>query len=99
MVRHIVSWNFQPQLTEAEKDAARKALVEAAATLTKNLPVALKMEMITPPLGTSSCDVALYSEFKSEEDLAAYQIHPEHLKVVEIVKANLCDRRCVDVFG
>jgi len=30
-------------------------------------------------------DIALYSEFKSKQDLQAYQKHPEHVKVAELV--------------
>jgi hypothetical protein len=33
-----------------------------------------------------ACDISLYSSFETKEDLKAYAIHPEHLKVVEIVK-------------
>jgi len=31
-------------------------------------------------------DIVLISEFNSMEDLEVYAVHPEHLKVVEIIK-------------
>ncbi len=36
--------------------------------------------------GERACDLSLYSTFKSKEDLKTYAIHPEHLKVVEMIK-------------
>ncbi len=99
MIRHIVSWNFQPQLSDAEKAAATAAIMEKANSLAALIPNTIKAEMICPPLGSSTCAIALYSEFETEEHLAAYQVHPEHLKVVELIKANLCDRTCIDILG
>jgi len=41
-------------------------------------------------------DIILYSVFKTRQDLKAYAIHPEHLKVVEFLRAVTAERRVVD---
>ena len=41
-------------------------------------------------------DISLYSTFESKEDLKAYAIHPEHLKVVEIIKSVALESKVVD---
>ena len=43
-----------------------------------------------------AADVALYSEFASWDDLAAYQRHPEHLKVASFVQEIRLERHVVD---
>ena len=40
MVRHIVSWNFKPELSEEERQAAREALVPRLNALQELVPCA-----------------------------------------------------------
>jgi hypothetical protein len=41
-------------------------------------------------------DVAIYSEFADEKDLAVYANHPEHVKVVDFVKKVIENRVVAD---
>jgi hypothetical protein len=41
-------------------------------------------------------DLSLYSTFETKEDLASYAIHPEHLKVVELIKSVTLESKVVD---
>jgi hypothetical protein len=41
-------------------------------------------------------DLSLYSTFESQEDLKAYAVHPEHLKVVELIKEVTLESKVVD---
>ena len=41
-------------------------------------------------------DLSLYSTFETEEDLEAYQVHPEHLQVVELIKEVTIESKVVD---
>jgi stage III sporulation protein SpoIIIAA len=41
-------------------------------------------------------DLSLYSTFDTKEDLASYAIHPEHLKVVELIKSVTLESKVVD---
>lgn len=41
-------------------------------------------------------DLSLYSIFETKEDLQAYAIHPEHLKVVALIKSVTSESKVVD---
>ncbi len=41
-------------------------------------------------------DLSLYSSFTSKEGLKAYAVHPEHLKVVELIKLVTSEAKVVD---
>ena len=97
MVRHVVSWNFKPEVSEERRAELRQELAAAFPTLVGKIPGLTKVLVGAPPLASSSCDLALYCELEKEEDLAVYQNHPEHLKIAAIVRANCQDRRCVDL--
>ena len=97
MVRHIVSWNFKPELTPEERQAARVVLVSRLTALKELVPVALEVQVSCPPLDSSSCDLVLYSEVAQASDLPLYQNHPEHQAVLPLIRQYLCDRRCCDI--
>ena len=109
MVRHIVSWNFKPELTPEERRAAcRRAeeareagalLVTRVNALKELIPFALEVKAFCPPLDSSSCDFVLYSEVPQASDLPLYQNHPEHQAVLPLIQKYLCDRRCCDIEG
>ena len=44
----------------------------------------------------TACDLSLYTEFKTRQDLGLYQKHTEHMKVVELVKKLAVERRVSD---
>ena len=62
MVRHIVSWNFKPELTPEERREAGALLVARVNALKELIPFALEVKAFCPPLDSSSCDFVLYSE-------------------------------------
>ena len=41
-------------------------------------------------------DLSLYSTFESKDALACYAMHPEHLKVVELIKEVTSESKVVD---
>ncbi|WP_434309047.1 Dabb family protein [Hominifimenecus sp. rT4P-3] len=97
MIRHIVSWNFKPEISEEKRVEIRAALAEAFPTLVGKIPGLIAVSVGMPPLESSNCDLALYCEMEEEKDLIIYRDHPEHVKIAEIVRANCEGRRCVDI--
>ena len=97
MVRHIVSWNFKPELSEEERQAARETLVPRLNALQELVPCALVVKAACPPLDSSNCDLVLYSEVAQASDLPLYQNHPEHQAVIPLIHTYLCDRRGCDI--
>ncbi|GHV15691.1 stress responsive protein [Fibrobacterales bacterium] len=62
------------------------------------IPIAVKIEAGVDFSG-SDYDIALHSEFKTAEDLNAYQKHPAHEKIIEWVKEVRESRAAVDFEG
>ena len=97
MVRHIVSWNFLPELTQEERQTAKEILVPRINALQELIPCALVVKAICPPLDSSNCDLVLYSEVAQADHLPLYQNHPEHQAIIPLIHQYLCDRRCCDI--
>ena len=97
MIKHIVMWTLKDQAegrAKAENLVAMKALLEALPSL---VPGVLELEVAVNPYGAvPPLDIVLYTVFAGKEDLQAYAVHPEHLKVVDFVKAVAAERRVID---
>ena len=93
MVKHIVMWKFKDEAAEADKLEMKRQL-EALKGL---VPTLVDIEIGLDVVGKeASMDMVLCSEFASMDDLQAYAIHPEHLKVVNFVKPLISERAVVD---
>lgn len=96
MVTHIVMWNFQEQLSEAEKKEAGEIMKERLEALKDVVPGVLSLKVIINELPGSDKDIALIGEYETMEDLDRYAVHPAHLEVVAYVKKAACNRTCFD---
>jgi len=47
-------------------------------------------------INSPSYDICLITHFESSEDLKKYQVHPEHLKIIDFVQAVTVSRAAVD---
>jgi len=93
MIVHIVMFEFKPQNKEQNITLIQERLV-ALETLVPSLK---KMEVgINFNESERAFDLSLYSTFDSKEDLQAYAIHPEHLKVVDLIKEMTLTSKVVD---
>uniref|UniRef100_A0A7C4AGQ0 Dabb family protein n=1 Tax=Fundidesulfovibrio putealis TaxID=270496 RepID=A0A7C4AGQ0_9BACT len=98
MIKHIVMWTLKEEAggkTKAQNLETMKALLEE---LPSKVPGVVELEVAASGLfeAVPPTDIALYTVFKSKEDLKAYAVHPEHLKVVEFVKSVAAERRVID---
>ncbi|HDR50685.1 MAG TPA: Dabb family protein [Mariniphaga anaerophila] len=98
MVNHIVLFKLKEFPGEQKKEviAELKEMLEnlqQKITEVKYIEVGANYET-----DSKSFDLALISHFESLEDLDAYRVHPEHLKVVERIKEKTVDRAAVDYF-
>ena len=97
MVRHIVSWNFKPELSEG---GAQGGVGDPGGPDDRTAGSgALRGEAggVSAPIGLSNCDLCMYTEIDKEENLVVYRDHPEHQKVVKLIHQWCCDRRCTDM--
>ena len=96
MVKHIVMWNFNPEMSAEEKKAAgekMKALLEPIKELVDG---ALDIRVVINDMESSNRDIALIGTYESEEALKAYQVHPAHVEAGKYVRSVTCNRSCLD---
>ena len=93
MVVHIVMFKFKDE-NKDENILLTKIDLEA---LVEKIPELKCLEVgIDFNQSERAFDLSLYSSFNSKEDLKAYAIHPEHLKVVEFIKSVTTESKVVD---
>jgi len=87
MVKHIVMWKFK-ESAEGRSAAENMELVkDRLYALVGVIDEIKKMEVgIDISHKNGSMDLALITEFESAEALGVYAVHPEHLKVVDLVR-------------
>ena len=94
MITHIVFFNIKPELNKLEIliELERRLL-----DLNNSIPELKHLEFGKDfNLSEAAYDGALYSTFNSKEDLEAYQIHPEHLRVKDYIIKVTSSRAIVD---
>ena len=97
MVRHIVLWNFNDSVKDEEKKSIKKDMKENLEGLLGQVPGLLSIKFIENSLEGSSHEIALFTEFDSEEHKKGYSIHPSHVHVANtFVRPYTADRKCLD---
>ncbi len=93
MIKHIVLWKLQEQ-SKRDNAIKAKSLLEA---LNGKIPGLIKLEVGIDLVGTeNSADIVLYSEFESEQAMADYMKHPEHVKLIPFMKSIRTERFLMD---
>lgn len=83
MIVHIVMFKFN----EENKERNIAMVKERLEALVDLIPELQKMEVgVNFNASERAFDLSLYSTFTSQEDLDAYAVHPEHMKVVALIK-------------
>ncbi len=98
MINHIVLFKLKdyPKEEKAQITAELKEMLES---LQKKIFEVKFIEVgVNYELESKSYDLALISHFESVNDLDAYRVHPEHLKVVERVNETTAERAAVDYY-
>lgn len=96
MINHVVLFKLKGY-PEAEKVAVLRKIKEALESLKDKIEQIKYLEVgLNYELNAKSYDVCLISHFESLADLDVYRVHPEHLKVVELVQETTVERAAVD---
>ncbi len=97
MVHHIVMWNFKPEIEENKKEDLMKAMKAELEGLVGKVPGLLTVEFVSKPIPSSTHEIALVTTLEKAEDIAAYAVHPEHVRVADnFVRPYVCNRSCLD---
>jgi hypothetical protein len=93
MVKHIVLWSFKEEMEENERKEAAAKIKEGLVGVVPGLRSA---SVVIAPISSSTHDLALITELDTEEDLKAYAVNPDHLKVASFVRSVTCNRAAMD---
>ena len=98
MVKHIILWTLNPELTAEEKAEVKKGIKEGLEGLQGKVPGLLSIKVnIDGRLDSSNCDVMLDSTLESAGALKAYATHPAHVAVADTkVRPYTVQRVCLD---
>ena len=98
MVKHIILWTLNPELTEEQKTEVKKGIKSGLEGLMGKVPGLIDVKVnIDGRLDTSNCDVMLDSTLESVEALKAYAVHPAHVEVANTkVRPYTVQRTCLD---
>jgi hypothetical protein len=87
MIKHIVVWKLKEEAEGRPKVDNSIMLKRELELMSKRIKEIQKLEVgINFNSGQDAYDLSLYSEFASRQDLEAYQNHPEHLRVVALLR-------------
>ena len=98
MVKHIILWTLNPELSEEEKKKVKAEIKAGLEGLVGKVPGLLDVKVhIDGRLASSNADVMLDSTLESEEALKGYAVHPAHVAVADgVVRPNAKLRVCMD---
>lgn len=98
MVRHIILWKLNDELTTEQKTEVKKGIKEGLEGLVGKVPGLLEVTVnIDGRLDSSNCDIMLDSVLESPEALKGYAVHPEHVAVADgKVRPYTVLRTCLD---
>jgi hypothetical protein len=96
MIRHVISWKLT-----AEDAAARELASGEIVAALESLPAVIP-EIVSLTVGRniaypeSNWDLVLIADFANLVDVETYRVHPEHEKVVTIIRERVSARSAVD---
>ena len=98
MVKHIILWTLNPELSEEEKATVKAGIKAGLEGLLGKVPGLLDIKVhIDGRLASSNADVMLDSTLESPEALKGYAVHPDHVVVANgKVRPYTVQRSCLD---
>lgn len=97
MVKHLVMWRMRQQHGDWQVLENKRRLQQAIDAIRSGVDGVRALEIgFDKSLGSDSSDLALYSEFDTWEALQAYESHPLHDALREVIGPLRSERRVVD---
>ena len=98
MVKHIILWTLNPELSEKEKETVKAEIKEGLEGLVGKVPGLVSVKVhIDGRLSSSNADLMLDSTLESEEALKGYAVPPAHVAVANgKVRPYTVQRACLD---
>ncbi len=97
MINHVVLFRLKKYDSESEKQNIIGSIEDALLSLSGKIKELKYIEVgVNYELKAKSYDICLISHFDTVEQLDIYRIHPEHLKVAELIGQHVVERAAVD---
>lgn len=98
MVKHIILWTLNPELSDEQKEEVKKGIKAGLESLKGVVPGLIDVKVnVDGRLASSNCDVMLDCTLESEEALKAYAVHPAHVEIADTkVRPYTVQRTCLD---
>lgn len=97
MINHVVLFKLKKYNSESEKQDVICSIEDALLSLKDKIAELKYIEVgVNYELSAKSYDICLISHFENIEQLDAYRIHPEHVKVAELIGQHAVERAAVD---
>jgi len=97
MINHTVLFKMKDFDSSSAKKEAIDRLTAALLNLKNEISELKHIEVNQHyTLDAPSFDICLVTHFDSIDDLDVYRVHPEHLKVIDLVKELTTERAAVD---
>lgn len=98
MVKHIIVWTLNPELSDNEKETIKKGIKDGLEGLVGQVPGLIDVKVhISGRLASSNADLMLDSTLEDEAALKGYAVHPAHVAVAnEKVRPYTAQRACLD---
>lgn len=97
MINHVVLFKLKKYNSESEKQDVICSIEDALLSLKDKIAELKYIEVgVNYELSAKSYDICLISHFENIEQLDVYRVHPEHLKVAELIGQHAVERAAVD---
>jgi hypothetical protein len=97
MINHVVLFKLKKYESESEKQNVIASIEDALLSLSDKIKELKYIEVgVNYELAAKSYDICLISHFETIDALDAYRVHPEHVKVAELIGQHAVDRAAVD---
>ena len=96
MIKHVLLWQFKDELSAEEKKDIRESAKYQLTKLVGVVPGLVDMKVEIEPLETSNADVYMEATCVDQSALKVYAVHPEHVKVKDMMVENAKVRLCMD---
>ncbi len=97
MINHVVLFKLKKYDSDSEKQNVISSIEDALLDLSGKIQELKYIEVgVNYELVSKSYDICLITHFESVDQLDAYRIHPDHLKVTELIGNHAVERAAVD---
>lgn len=97
MINHVVLFKLKKYDSDREKQDVIGSIEDAMLGLSGKIDELKYIEVgVNYELASKSFDICLITHFETVDHLDAYRIHPEHLKVAELIGQHAVERAAVD---